>query len=277
MTYRIARQALLAGFCLILGGWLAHVEGQVKSSPATKGRVAVVAPLHFATTNPEDRALGASIGEVLAIALADHQSLTVVERRQLASVLQEQKLAVSGLVDPATAARVGKLLAADVVVAGSIVEAGGKLRYVVQVIAVNGQTVVGSVTVEGTRKDLERSLLDLSSKVATLAGVKLPSIRPEDLDDSPVGRLHLMRGVSFYHAHNDDQAITYCLRAVRLDPRLQEARLWIARAYLRQHEVAHARAELKLLQRNPDAARQWAGDIEQLLTECAAPKKSKAP
>ena len=86
-----------------------------------------------------------------------------------------------------------------------------------------------------------------------------------------------MRGVSFYHANNDDQAITYCLRAVRLDPRLQEARLWIARAYLRQHDVAHARAELKLLQRNPDAARLWASQIEPLLTVCAAPRKSTMP
>jgi TolB-like protein len=277
MNYRIACQCLLSVFCLILGGGLAHGGGPAKASPPAKVRVAVVAPLHFATNSPDDRALGASITEVLAIALADHKSLAVVERRQLTSVLQEQKLAASGLVDPATAARVGKLLAADLVVSGSIVEADGKLRYAVQVIAVNGQTIVGSVTVDGTRKDLERSLLDLSSKVAALAGVKLPAIRPEDLDDSPVGRLHLMRGVSFYHANNDDQAIAYCLRAVRLDPRLQEARLWIARAYLRQHDVAHARAELKLLQRNPDAARQWAGQIEPLLAECVAPRKSKAP
>lgn len=204
--------------------------------------------------------------------------MIVVERRQLDLVMQEQKLVLSGLVEPATAARVGKLLQADLVVAGSIVEIDKTFRYAVHVIAVDGQRVLGSVQLDGTRQDFNRTALELSGKLAAIAGVSLPAIKPEELDDSPVGRLHLMRGISFYYANNPDQAIVYCLRAVQLDPRLQEGRLWIARAYLRQNEKAHARAELQLLARNP-AAKPFAKQIQLLLKECGAEptEKDKTP
>ncbi len=81
-------------------------------------------------------------------------------------------------------------------------------------------------------------------------------------------------GLSFYHANNPDQAIVYCLRAVQLDPRLLEARLWVARSYLRQGEKAHARTELNLLARNP-AAKPLAAQIKQLRIECAAEPANK--
>ena len=54
---------------------------------------------------------------------------------------------------------------------------------------------------------------------------------------------------------------------MRLDPRLQEARLWIAKAYLRQGEIAHARAELALLTGNP-AAQGLAPEVQRLRAEC---------
>src|SRR5207247_1803666 len=94
-------------------------------------------------------------------------------------------------------------------------------------------------------------LLRVAARVADIAGVALPAAPAEQLDDSPVGRLHLMRGMSAYHAGNPDQAIVSCLRALQLDPRLQEARLWIARSYLHQGVKRHARLELELLARNP--------------------------
>jgi TolB-like protein len=243
------------------------------ASPAGRPRttrVAVVAPLHANTGSAADARLGEAIGEVLAIALADQKHLTVVERGKVAALLQEQQLALSGLVEPATAARLGELLSADVVVAGSIVDVDGRCRFSVHVVAVDGRRVLGSAEADGTRQDLDRIALRLSAQVAALAGADLPPIKPEELDDSPVGRLHLMRGISFYHADNPDQAIASCLRAVQLDPRLQEARLWIARAYLRRGERGHARAELKRLAQNPAAA-PLAPQVKQLLAECAVP------
>ena len=204
-------------------------------------------------TTPADAGIGESVADVLAVALSGRKGMAVVERRRLTDVLAEHKLTLSGLVDPATAARVGALLTADLVVAGSVVKEteGDRLRFAVHVVAVDGRRVVGAVEVVGPAADLDRVAVDLAGKVANLAGVELPSLRPEDLDDSPDGRLHLMRGVGLYHAKNYDRAIASCLRAVHLDPRLVEARLWVARSYLALGEADHARAELALLVPEP--------------------------
>ena len=86
---------------------------------AAKPRVAVVAPLHTQVKELED-----ALGDLLTAALTDKKNLVIVERQKLALVLAEQRLALSGLVEPATAARVGKLLTADLVIAGSLVPAG---------------------------------------------------------------------------------------------------------------------------------------------------------
>lgn len=265
MMFRIAggRGGVAAGlaFALLVGGATAGAE------PPRPARVAAVAPLHVAASDPGLRRLGESLGEVLAVALADRKGMTVVDRGKLADVLAEQKLGLSALVDPGTAAGVGRLLGADVVVAGTIAEAGGKLRYAVHVVAVDGRRVLGAAEVDGTRDDPGRVALVLAARVAAIAGADLPPTRPEDLDDSPVGRLHLMRGISSYYADDPDRAIASCLRAVQLDPRLQEARLWIARAYLARGEAAHARAELRRLAANP-AAKHLSGQVEALSNQC---------
>jgi hypothetical protein len=176
------------------------------------------------------------------------------------------------LVDPATAARVGKLLFADLVVAGSLVEVEGKLRYVVHVISVEGQRILGSAQGDGALQDFDRLALEMAYKLAAIIGSPLPPTKREEVDDSPLGHLHLMRGIGFYYANNPDQAIVSCLRAVQLDPRLLEARLWISKAYLRQDEKAHARAELQLLAQNP-AAKPLAEPIKQLLAACGPGEK----
>jgi hypothetical protein len=246
--------------------WVSPLPGPEERPPPrpTPTRVALVAPLHADQSDTDSKRLGETIADMLAIALADQGNMRVVERGKLVDLLQEQKLALSGLVDPATAARMGKLLAAEVVVVGSLIETKAKVRGAILVVAVDGQRVLGNVDLDSSPEGLVTHLVMASTQVARLAGAKLPVVKEIDLDDSPVGRLHLIRGVGFYHANNWDQAIVSCLRAVQLDPRLQEARLWIARSYLKLGEKSHARAELNLLANNP-AAKPFTNDIQQLL------------
>ena len=212
-----------------------------------KQRVAVVAPLH---TSNENQLLGETVSEILTIALSDQKNMVVVDRTSLEKVLREQKLGLSGLVNPETAARVGKLLTADVVVAGSVVEVNKTLRYSVIAVAVDSRKILGSVQRNANREQFDEVVWQIAKKIADAAGADVPTVRPDEIDDSPIGRLHLMRGISLYYANNPNEAITYCLRAVRLDPRLQESRLWIARCYWRLNDAQHARVELNWLTRN---------------------------
>ena len=51
----------------------------------------------------------------LEVALSKHEGVALVERAEVATILREQQLTVTGLTDPATAARVGQLLSAQLV------------------------------------------------------------------------------------------------------------------------------------------------------------------
>lgn len=70
----------------------------------------------------------------------------VVERQRLQSVLGEQRMGVSGILDPSTAKRVGKILGVDALIVGSVSDLTPSRSYVVQ----TGGVIVGGVTpIEG--------------------------------------------------------------------------------------------------------------------------------
>lgn len=62
---------------------------------------------------------------MIAVDLARVPQLTVLEREKVALLAQELRLSASSLVDPATAARPGRLLGAGTVVGGSVLNAPG--------------------------------------------------------------------------------------------------------------------------------------------------------
>lgn len=66
--------------------------------------------------------LGAAAADELATQLVQTGKYTVIERRELASILAEQNLGASGAVTPATAAKVGKLLGVQLMLTGSITQ-----------------------------------------------------------------------------------------------------------------------------------------------------------
>jgi curli biogenesis system outer membrane secretion channel CsgG len=95
----------------------------------------LVHPAHATAQKPRIAVLGfenntsnAFFGDKLGAAAADEMTtqlvktgeFTVIERRQIEAVLAEQKAGQSGVIDPATAARVGKILGAQLVIVGSI-------------------------------------------------------------------------------------------------------------------------------------------------------------
>ncbi len=61
-----------------------------------------------------------SVPDLLMSELSTESGLRLVQRRQLESVLQEQALSMTGLVDSSTAQKIGSLLGAEYIVTGSI-------------------------------------------------------------------------------------------------------------------------------------------------------------
>jgi curli biogenesis system outer membrane secretion channel CsgG len=64
--------------------------------------------------------LGLAASDEMTTQLVRTGEFSVIERRQIDAILAEQKAGMSGVVDPATAARIGKVLGAQMVIVGSI-------------------------------------------------------------------------------------------------------------------------------------------------------------
>lgn len=85
-------------------------------------RVAVLAFDNNTTLTILGNRLGFAAADEVTTQLVKTGEFAVVERSQIETLLAEQKLGQSGLVDAATAARIGKLLGAQAVITGSITQ-----------------------------------------------------------------------------------------------------------------------------------------------------------
>ena len=115
------------------------------------------------------------LAQMLITDLADLPEIRVVERERLKAVLEEHKLAASGKVDAASAARVGKLLGAQELVLGSFFDLAGTLRIDARVVEVETGKIVRSVGVNGPATDFWGLERDLAAKLADTMRTALPA------------------------------------------------------------------------------------------------------
>jgi TolB-like protein len=88
--------------------------------------------------------LGFAMSEMIAAYLIKNgKPLRVVERKQLDSVLSEQELRLSGLLSGDDASRVGELIGVDLLLLGSIVEAGDEFVILARLVETDsGQAIL---------------------------------------------------------------------------------------------------------------------------------------
>jgi curli biogenesis system outer membrane secretion channel CsgG len=100
----------------VLAAVLATTAAQAQSRP----RIAVVAFENNTTSVIWGDRLGEAAADELTTQLVKTGEFTVVERARFDAIVAEQHAGMSGAIDPATAARVGKILGVQAVVLGSI-------------------------------------------------------------------------------------------------------------------------------------------------------------
>jgi curli biogenesis system outer membrane secretion channel CsgG len=128
---RFAALVILAAFCLPFG-----VRAQ-SNAPAKQGRKKRVAVFDFdyATVKTNSAAvfgsdvdIGKGIADLLVKNLVTDGTYSVIERKALDKILAEQNFSNSDRANPASAAKIGKILGLDAIIVGSITEFGNETK-----------------------------------------------------------------------------------------------------------------------------------------------------
>jgi TolB-like protein len=117
-------------------------------------------------------ALRRGIAGILISELATRPAIRLVDRAETQRLLDEQNLAASGRVDAATAARVGRLVGARYMIAGTFLDLYGDFRIDARLIDVETGEIVNVVRSDPSLKDrrqLYAMIQSVAERIATEA------------------------------------------------------------------------------------------------------------
>ena len=125
--------------------------------------------------------LAKGLADMLITDLGQLRALRVVEREKLNQILAELKLSRSKFIDPKTARRLGKGLAAQFILSGGYTLAGDTLRIDARVFNVETGAVLTSERVEGKKDEFFALEKDIADVLIVALEVKLASAEKSKL------------------------------------------------------------------------------------------------
>jgi TolB-like protein len=158
---------------LVLGS-LAVARGAVGAPAAAKPTLAILL-FEYQGKDAGLEPLREGLAQMLISDFSAVPEVRVVERARLKALLAEQKLGQSGQVDPATAARVGKLLGARFLVLGGYFDLKAMLRVDARLVEVETGRIVRSVGASGSTDDFWKLEQELVQKLGEVLKSALPA------------------------------------------------------------------------------------------------------
>ena len=175
-------------------------------------------------------ALRRGIAAMLMSELNRNPAVRLVDREQLQQVLNEQNLATAERVDAATAAKVGKLVGARYMIAGTFIDLYGDFRIDARIIDVETSEIVKVVRSDPKltdRKQMFRIIQSVADRV--MEGTKLPPLPTAAAQaargrDVPTEALALYSRALLYQDKGDKtRAIEFYSKAISAFPDYTEA------------------------------------------------------
>lgn len=141
-----------------------------------------IAVVDFVDLRGNVNELGRFMAEEFSVALAGaKKGFKIVERTHLKTILEEHKLTSTGLIDPATAKKLGQITGVDALVTGTITPFGDSVRLAVKILdtatgdvidAVSGDIAKTKAIEELLGKSIDTGIAESKTPSETLAGVK---------------------------------------------------------------------------------------------------------
>lgn len=199
-----------------------------------------VPPLRVHAADTTLAPLGYGLADMLMTDLARSGQLQIVDRLRMDALLRELKLAQAGLVDPATAPRVGRLVRARRLVLGDITQVpGGQIGIDARVADVRSSQVRPAVRAAARLDDIFRAEKELAYRLLAEMGITLTPAERAAVEQRPTASiaafLAYSRGVRYEVFGRFDDAAREYEAAARIDPGFVDASLRARDARRRVH------------------------------------------
>jgi TolB-like protein len=122
--------------------------------------------------------LEVGLQQMLLSELSFNPELRIVERSQIAEIIREQGLADQELVDPSTAAQVGRIVGARYMIFGQFTDIYGTMRMDIRAVDVETTEIVGVSTSSGESAEVIQILVDVADGLSS--ELDLPPL-PEEI------------------------------------------------------------------------------------------------
>ncbi|MBU2622126.1 MAG: tetratricopeptide repeat protein [Proteobacteria bacterium] len=144
-----------------------------KNLMAAKPDTNTVAVCYYQDLSPDKslRAFQKGLASMIITDLSKVKSVRVVERVRLQALLEEMKLGQTGIVDPKTAPRLGKLLGAENIVVGNL--SSGSIKAVTTLASTGKGNVKGSASVSVDKNKFFEIPVIIVRDIAKILGITL--------------------------------------------------------------------------------------------------------
>lgn len=179
--------------------------------------------------NPEQyQPLAKGLSEIMITELKQVESIHVVERQKLRTVIDELKLSQSGIVSEESSVEAGKMLGAQHLVFGSyLVTLDKKIRIDVRIINVETGLTVKASQVTGKEKELLKLIVKLSKKILEDLDVQMTKAEEDLFNDSEALDMESVvlfsKGLELEDRGLMSEAGICYEKAIEIEPKFQQA------------------------------------------------------
>ena len=201
------------------------------SAQASAATVAIMDFTAFSVSLQDATALGKGLAGMLTTELSARPTVRVVERQQIRSVLDEQRLALSGRTDDGVALEIGKLLGAQYLITGNLALARETARLDVRMLRVATGEVIATHKRSGHPDDLFAVVVALAEDFSgDLELGAVPATPPAQRVRVPGPALvAFSRGIDYEDGGERERALAMYREALRLSPGYPDAIAAISR------------------------------------------------
>jgi len=155
MKTNIIRPSIIYNIIIVLGifisqGQLFAQDREIKDlteklvNQVAKSGKKTIAIVDFVDLQGNATELGRYIAEEISVEFSNNdKKIEIIDRTHLKSLMKEHKFSMSGLVDPDTVKKLGKIAGVDAIVTGSVTPFGDNYRITCKVIATDTARIVG--------------------------------------------------------------------------------------------------------------------------------------